>query len=894
MGDTGGATGNGSGGAQANMERLLGALAMLMEQQRTQPIGGQGSTKALKGVVDKIGRFDGKNITSFLRAYLCEMEVHQVPEDRMVETFGLAVVPEIRERVREIVENEAVISWAIFEEKLRDEYFDEDSERMTKRSFLDWVEQQPGNDMGPNELLRDFEKKYSQLPMAERRLLDTRKAELFLQAADAALEDRLLLLLGDRTTEGGFTNDWRRIEETVTLIAKQRRVKSRGVVTRIDATLAPAQKPSKTPASSKSQPSTSKAAKTVEGDALEELIKGFKELRVEMSELRKSRASNSSQSSDGVRKFVKRCLWCDEEEDHNLRGCMLLDEALKEGIVHFKDGKIHDKATNLPVPTNFGKGGMKKLMEDKSGRSSGLHVQSVEAFAIEVDSHPIETKLALHVETLKRGAQAIRKATGWEDPVDAISIRAFLGEVQSDDEQYEASVEEKRGRAADEGDVEGPAQKKRPQGAKEAAEGEKPGVHTRQRPAKPSYVHPGDAPLPEKVWGESSGSKKDKEKEDSNKRKGKGPAYKLQSDIESSTDMKGILEERILDAKIEFTLREALGIAKKDFHELIIDVIKRKRQMTAETVMVKALDTLMTEDEEKEIGQVFALMCDPEAKKEEVIDDNSGEEDEFWLTDDEENEILHMFAEGYAIGMKKDVANSKNPVKYHDMADGELEGVNGLKKATKSPKPLEEKKKKVEKVGIVAAFEERAIIEANTFKCGIDHPLERENEEKVDYFLPFWARATTETRVKLGGMDDPILALVDHGSEINIMSRSVYEKGKWPIDTNHGWVMRAANSGRTHLYGACPAVSARIGDVEVEQNFFVQNHGAYPVILGQPYITASRMETKVLDDGSHYARIRSLDGKKSVQFLTVRSENERHRVQLRDGPLPTSLTFPDF
>lgn len=41
--------------------------------------------------------------------------------------------------------------------------------------------------------------------------------------------------------------------------------------------------------------------------------------------------------------------------------------------------------------------------------------------------------------------------------------------------------------------------------------------------------------------------------------------------------MKDILEERILDAKIEFILREALGIAKKDFHELSIDVIKRKR-----------------------------------------------------------------------------------------------------------------------------------------------------------------------------------------------------------------------------------------------------------------------------------------------------------------------------
>ncbi len=68
-----------------------------------------------------------------------------------------------------------------------------------------------------------------------------------------------------------------------------------------------------------------------------------------------------------------------------------------------------------------------------------------------------------------------------------------------------------------------------------------------------------------------------KEKDNSGKGKAKGPAFKLRSDIESCVDMKDILEERILDAKIEFTLREVLGIAKKDFHELIIDVIKRKR-----------------------------------------------------------------------------------------------------------------------------------------------------------------------------------------------------------------------------------------------------------------------------------------------------------------------------
>ena len=81
--------------AHPSMESLLGALATLMEQQRRQPAGGYGSTKALKGIVDKIGMFNGKNVTNFLKVYLCEMEVYQIPEDHMIQVFGLAVVPEI-------------------------------------------------------------------------------------------------------------------------------------------------------------------------------------------------------------------------------------------------------------------------------------------------------------------------------------------------------------------------------------------------------------------------------------------------------------------------------------------------------------------------------------------------------------------------------------------------------------------------------------------------------------------------------------------------------------------------------------------------------------------------------------------------------------------------------
>jgi hypothetical protein len=65
--------------------------------------------------------------------------------------------------------------------------------------------------------------------LTEIHFLDPRKARLFLQVVDDALEDRLLLLLGDRNTKVGFTNDWRRVEETVSLVAKQQRMRARSI-----------------------------------------------------------------------------------------------------------------------------------------------------------------------------------------------------------------------------------------------------------------------------------------------------------------------------------------------------------------------------------------------------------------------------------------------------------------------------------------------------------------------------------------------------------------------------------------------------------------------------------------------------------------------------------------
>ena len=56
--------------------------------------------------------------------------------------------------------------------------------------------------------------------------------------------------------------------------------------------------------------------------------------------------------------------------------------------------------------------------------------------------------------------------------------------------------------------------------------------------------------------------------------------YRLGSEIERMTELQKVLEERILDSRVELSLREVLGIAKKEFHDSIVDLVKRKRLVT--------------------------------------------------------------------------------------------------------------------------------------------------------------------------------------------------------------------------------------------------------------------------------------------------------------------------
>jgi hypothetical protein len=60
---------------------------------------------------------------------------------------------------------------------------------------------------------------------------------------------------------------------------------------------------------------------------------------------------------------------------------------------------------------------------------------------------------------------------------------------------------------------------------------------------------------------------------------------------------------------------------------------------------------------------------------------------------------------------------------------------------------------------------------------------------------------TTETPVKIGEKKETVDALIDHGSKINLMSTEFYKQGRWLINTNHGWMIRAATKVTEILYG---------------------------------------------------------------------------------------------
>jgi hypothetical protein len=165
---------------------------------------------------------------------------------------------------------------------------------------------------------------------------------------------------------------------------------------------------------------------------------------------------------------------------------------------------------------------MKKLMEDKLGKTSSIYAREAETYHIEVGQSSMEALSNTSHKVIIRGAQAIRGLTRWNDHVDITTIKTYLVGKHVVDMSTKASVEIKRGRVVEDEEAEEPASKKKSPNGRGAVAGEGPTNCTRQTEGTgPSISHLGSVPLSKDKWEEGMNKEKGKEKEDATKEKKK-------------------------------------------------------------------------------------------------------------------------------------------------------------------------------------------------------------------------------------------------------------------------------------------------------------------------------------------------------------------------------------
>lgn len=247
---------------------------------------------------------------------------------------------------------------------------------------------------------------------------------------------------------------------------------------------------------------------------------------------------------------------------------------------------LHLTAMGEPLRTRYGHGCMWSLLLLPAAAMAILlavaelvEVQEANAFVGHISSSclvlPVETSVhssGVGLEDLRRGAETIHRATGWTDLTEINTIQAFL-DNQKHLTWEEAIIEEKRRR--DEAGLD-----MNPEVIGQRVTRRQGGDLGEEAPASRP---PAPGPM-EGMQSEALIERKTRGKATAQEKR-KTLVYKLMYDIESATDLRGVFERSFLQARVEFVLGDLLGIGKREYHDLIIDILKRKRQAMPEKLV---------------------------------------------------------------------------------------------------------------------------------------------------------------------------------------------------------------------------------------------------------------------------------------------------------------------
>ena len=126
--------------------------------------------RPIEAIVSAIGRFSWKDATSYLEAYQAEMVMRDIPKDKRLDGFPRVATPGIHVEVLDV--RIGCRTWGEFEGRLLEKYKYEDSLRLSKREFMDWVDRS-GKERNASTLLQEFERRFSLLSVLDRTVLDT-------------------------------------------------------------------------------------------------------------------------------------------------------------------------------------------------------------------------------------------------------------------------------------------------------------------------------------------------------------------------------------------------------------------------------------------------------------------------------------------------------------------------------------------------------------------------------------------------------------------------------------------------------------------------------------------------------------------------------------------------
>ena len=152
---------------------------------------------------------------------------------------------------------------------------------------------------------------------------------------------------------------------------------------------------------------------------------------------------------------------------------------------------------------------------------------------------------------------------------------------------------------------------------------------------------------------------------------------------------------------------------------------------------------------------------------------------------------------------------------------------------------------------------------------------------------PLYACPSGYARVVLNQEIEISDALLDNGSEVNLMPEWIFKQTTLPIDTEIDWKISSFDSGtspeRKNVLGVCHDVPVNVGGVEERIHIFVVKNSAQKLLLGRPWEREVRAQFTNEDDGTYTVVIKSKDGGRRVKFTAVQANHERNREFVRDG-----------